>query len=53
MGTPKIEVGSDIVKTVLATAPEATLQKARTWDMGVASKFSATPLRDVFEVCKC
>jgi hypothetical protein len=27
-----------------------TLQKARTWDEGVSSKFSTTPLADIFKV---
>ncbi|CAM0880772.1 unnamed protein product [Alopecurus aequalis] len=37
-------VGSDIV----SAAPGVSLQKARTWDEGVATKFSTTPLKDIF-----
>jgi len=37
-------VGSDIV----SAAPGVSLQKARSWDEGVASKFSTTPLKDIF-----
>ncbi|TVU22585.1 hypothetical protein EJB05_32295 [Eragrostis curvula] len=37
-------VGSDIV----SSAPGVSLQKARSWDEGVATKFSTTPLKDIF-----
>lgn len=37
-------VGSDIV----SAAPAVSLQKARSWDEGVSSKFSTTPLKDIF-----
>ncbi|XP_072986934.1 peroxiredoxin-2F, mitochondrial [Typha latifolia] len=37
-------VGSDIVSSASGVA----LQKARSWDEGVASKFSTTPLKDIF-----
>ncbi|XP_062195976.1 peroxiredoxin-2F, mitochondrial-like [Phragmites australis] len=37
-------VGSDIV----TAAPGVSLQKARSWDEGVATKFSTTPLKDIF-----
>ncbi|KAG8052451.1 hypothetical protein GUJ93_ZPchr0001g29760 [Zizania palustris] len=37
-------VGSDIV----SSAPCVSLQKARSWDEGVATKFSTTPLKDIF-----
>ncbi|WOK99116.1 peroxiredoxin-2F, mitochondrial [Canna indica] len=40
-----VSVGSDIV----SAAPDVALQKARTWDEGVASKFSTTPLKDIFQ----
>ena len=39
-------VGSDIV----SAAPGVSLQKARSWDEGVATKFSTTPLKDIFYV---
>lgn len=39
-------VGSDIV----SVAPGVSLQKARSWDEGVATKFSTTPLKDIFYV---
>jgi hypothetical protein len=39
-------VGSDIV----SAAPGVSLQKARSWDEGVATKFSTTPLKDIFHV---
>lgn len=37
-------VGSDIV----SAAPAVSLQKARSWDEGVSSNFSTTPLNDIF-----
>ncbi|XP_031276595.1 peroxiredoxin-2F, mitochondrial isoform X1 [Pistacia vera] len=40
-----VAVGSDIV----SAAPDVSLQKARTWDEGVSSKFSTTPLKDIFK----
>ncbi|XP_040992786.1 peroxiredoxin-2F, mitochondrial isoform X1 [Juglans microcarpa x Juglans regia] len=40
----KVEAGTDIV----AAAPDVSLQKARTWDEGVSSKFATTPLKDIF-----
>lgn len=42
-----VAVGSDLV----AAAPNVSLQKARTWDEGVSSQFSTTPLSDIFKVC--
>lgn len=42
----KLATGSDIV----STASNVSLQKARTWDDGVASKFSTTPIKDIFKV---
>ena len=39
-------VGTDIV----SAAPGVSLQKARSWDEGVATKFSTTPLKDIFYV---
>ena len=41
-----VAVGTDIV----SAAPNVSLQKARSWDEGVSSKFSTTPLKDIFEV---
>jgi hypothetical protein len=43
----KVEAGTDIV----AAAPDVSLQKARSWDEGVSSKFATTPLKDIFRVC--
>ncbi|XP_057249677.1 peroxiredoxin-2F, mitochondrial isoform X2 [Beta vulgaris subsp. vulgaris] len=40
-----VAVGSDIV----SAAPDISLQKARTYDEGVSSKFSTTPLHDIFK----
>ncbi|KAF9605488.1 hypothetical protein IFM89_017507 [Coptis chinensis] len=40
-----VSVGTDLV----STAPEVSLQKARTWDEGVESKFSTTPVKDLFK----
>ncbi|KAE8023687.1 hypothetical protein FH972_009359 [Carpinus fangiana] len=40
----KVEAGTDIV----AAAPDVSLQKARSWDEGVSSKFVTTPLKDIF-----
>lgn len=42
----KIATGTDMV----SAAPNVSLQKARTWDEGLASKFSTTPLKDIFKV---
>lgn len=42
----KVATGTDIV----SAAPNVSLQKARTWDEGLASKFSTTPLKDIFKV---
>lgn len=41
-----VAVGSDIV----SAAPGVSLQKARSWDEGVSSKFSTTPLTEIFQV---
>ncbi|KAK9289290.1 hypothetical protein L1049_017766 [Liquidambar formosana] len=40
-----VAVGTDIV----SAAPGVSLQKARSWDEGVSSKFSTTPLKDIFK----
>ncbi|CAN4112764.1 unnamed protein product [Withania somnifera] len=40
-----ISVGTDIT----VAAPNVSLQKARSWDEGVSSKFSTTPLKDIFK----
>ena len=40
-----ISVGSDVT----AAAPNVSLQKARSWDEGVSSKFSTTPIKDIFK----
>ncbi|PON80149.1 Peroxiredoxin-2F, mitochondrial [Parasponia andersonii] len=40
-----VAVGTDLV----SAAPDVSLQKARTWDDGVSSKFSTTPLKDIFK----
>lgn len=45
-GFASLSVGSDII----SAAPNVALQKARSWDEGVASKFSTTPLKDIFQV---
>lgn len=37
--------GSDIV----SVAPDVSLQKARSWDEGVSSNFSTTPVKDIFK----
>ncbi|KAJ8766458.1 hypothetical protein K2173_022517 [Erythroxylum novogranatense] len=41
----KIAVGADVV----SAAPGVSLQKARSWDEGVSSSFSTTPLKDIFK----
>ncbi|KAI4317770.1 hypothetical protein L6164_025613 [Bauhinia variegata] len=41
----KVAVGTDLV----SAAPNVSLQKARTWDEGVSSKFSTTSLKDIFK----
>jgi len=38
-------MGTDL----LITAPSVSLQKARTWDEGVSSKFATTPIKDIFK----
>ncbi|CAL5395513.1 unnamed protein product [Camellia sinensis] len=40
-----VAVGTDLV----SAAPDVSLQKARSWDEGVASKFATTPLKDIFK----
>ncbi|PKI31279.1 peroxiredoxin-2F, mitochondrial [Punica granatum] len=40
-----VAVGTDLV----SAAPDVSLQKARSWDEGVSSKFSTTPLEDIFK----
>ncbi|PIA30816.1 hypothetical protein AQUCO_05400131v1 [Aquilegia coerulea] len=40
-----VSVGTDLV----SSAPDVSLQKARTWDEGVSSKFSTTSLKDIFK----
>ncbi|KAF5175234.1 Peroxiredoxin protein [Thalictrum thalictroides] len=40
-----VSVGTDLI----SAAPDVSLQKARTWDEGVSSKFSTTPLKDIFK----
>nr|GMD93548.1 peroxiredoxin-2F, mitochondrial [Ipomoea batatas] len=40
-----VAVGSDLI----SAAPNASLQKARSWDEGVSSNFSTTPLKDIFK----
>ncbi|GLT78446.1 hypothetical protein SLA2020_499820 [Shorea laevis] len=44
-GYASVAAGSDIV----AAAPDVSLQKARSWDEGVSSKFSTTPVKDIFK----
>lgn len=41
-----VAVGSDLI----SAAPGISLQKARSWDEGVSSKFATTPLKDIFKV---
>lgn len=41
-----VAVGSDLI----SAAPDISLQKARTWDEGVSSKFATTSLKDIFKV---
>ena len=41
-----VAVGTDLV----SAAPGVSLQKARSWDEGVSSKFATTPLKDIFKV---
>ncbi|KAJ1428760.1 Thioredoxin-like superfamily [Sesbania bispinosa] len=41
----KVSTGTDII----SAASNVSLQKARTWDEGVASKFSTTPIKDIFK----
>ncbi|RZC89841.1 hypothetical protein C5167_035836 [Papaver somniferum] len=40
-----VTVGTDLVSTI----SDVSLQKARTWDEGVSSKFSTTPIKDIFK----
>ncbi|RVX21653.1 Peroxiredoxin-2F, mitochondrial [Vitis vinifera] len=40
-----VTVGTDLV----SAAADVRLQKARTWDEGVSSKFSTTPLKELFK----
>lgn len=43
-----VSVGFDIV----SAAPNVALQKARTWDEGVSSNFSTTPVKEIFQVSR-
>ncbi|CAI9776307.1 unnamed protein product [Fraxinus pennsylvanica] len=40
-----VAVGTDLI----SAAPDVSLQKARSWDEGVSSKFAITPLKDIFK----
>ncbi|XP_057475881.1 peroxiredoxin-2F, mitochondrial-like isoform X2 [Actinidia eriantha] len=40
-----VSVGTDLI----AAAPDVSLQKARSWDEGVESKFSTTTLKELFK----
>ncbi|KAJ7980098.1 putative Peroxiredoxin [Quillaja saponaria] len=40
-----VAVGTDIV----SAAPDVSLQKARSWDEGVSSKFATSPLKEIFK----
>ncbi|KAL8486341.1 hypothetical protein ACS0TY_023148 [Phlomoides rotata] len=40
-----VAVGSDLI----SAAPDVSLQKARSWDEGVSSKFATTSLKDIFK----
>ncbi|KAM5569308.1 peroxiredoxin-2F, mitochondrial [Rosa sericea] len=44
-GYAAVAVGTDLV----SAAPDVSLQKARSWDEGVSSKFSTTPLKHIFK----
>lgn len=41
-----VAVGTDLI----SAAPDVSLQKARSWDEGVSSKFATTPLKIIFKV---
>lgn len=45
-GYASVAEGTDLV----SAAPNVSLQKARTWDEGVSSKFATTSLKDIFKV---
>ncbi|KAH6833025.1 peroxiredoxin IIF [Perilla frutescens var. hirtella] len=40
-----VAVGSDLISAAL----DVSLQRARSWDDGVSSKFATTPLKDIFK----
>ncbi|KAL3641984.1 hypothetical protein CASFOL_012799 [Castilleja foliolosa] len=40
-----VAVGSNLI----SAAPDVSLQKARSWDEGVSSKFATTALKDIFK----
>ncbi|CAA2995054.1 peroxiredoxin-2F, mitochondrial [Olea europaea subsp. europaea] len=40
-----VAVGTDLI----SAAPDVSLQKARSWDEGVSSKFATTPLKNIFK----
>ncbi|KAL6503442.1 hypothetical protein OROGR_025365 [Orobanche gracilis] len=40
-----VAVGSDLI----SAAPDVSLQKARSWDEGVSSKFATTNVKDIFK----
>ncbi|XVF65154.1 hypothetical protein PTKIN_Ptkin09bG0223800 [Pterospermum kingtungense] len=50
IGAPRRSYASVAVGTdVVSAAPDVSLQKARSWDEGVSSNFSTTPLKDIFK----
>lgn len=44
-GCASVAEGTDLV----SASPSVSLQKARTWDEGVSSKFATTSLKDIFK----
>ncbi|XP_051129440.1 peroxiredoxin-2F, mitochondrial [Andrographis paniculata] len=40
-----LTVGTDLI----SAAPDVSLQKARTWDEGMSSKFATTPIKEIFK----
>lgn len=46
---PRTYVSAAVGTDLISAAPDVSLQKARTWDEGVSSKFATTPLKDIFK----
>ncbi|KAF6161252.1 hypothetical protein GIB67_009139 [Kingdonia uniflora] len=49
LGGMRAFASASVGTNLVSAAPEVSLQKARSWDEGVSSNFSTTPLKDIFK----